>query len=1137
MLMKLLAIILPISLFLMTTLAASSQIADNGALPPLFVENCGQWHANARFLSRSAGVDLWLTGNDLLFDHHIDSKSGRQGHVLRLRFVGADEGSRLEGVSKADIGLNWIHQGGTVSPNAYDKAAIRNLYPGIDLLAMNQAGSPRYDFHLAPQTDPALIRIAVDGAQDLKLGPSGELVIGTTLGPITQGRIRAWQTIDGEDRPVSCSFIMNHDGTVGLRIGDYDRRYALIIDPLVYSSYLGGIGIDRATGVAADGQGNAWVVGSTFSVNFPTLVGGYNTLFTPPEMVFVSKINTNTGRLPVFSTFIGPGTAGGIAVDAGGNAYIAATGSNAYPVTPGAYASNGSGTNVYVTKLAPNGASLVWSARIGGGVATGIALDGSRPVVVGFSGGGYPYTAGAFDTTLDQAGFDAFVTRLAANGASLSYSTYLGGSGTDQAHGVAVNSLGEAFIAGGTVSRDFPTTRNVLKRISDSTSDDGFIVRLGRNGDTLVYSTFFGGRGYDVIHAIAINDSNDAYVTGNTTAKNFPTTANAFRPVPYDTNDAFVARVNRTGTAIIYATYLGGAGYDIGNAIAVNGKGEASVVGQTHSNGFSRSVSSYQGTYGGNGDGFITRLSASGGGLVHSTYMGGAALDDLVGIALGPRGDIIAVGTTTSTNYPLTSNATQIVNAGTTDAVVTRLAVLELLHPAGGASLCAGTLDSIAWHGSPEVTYDLWVSNNQGRSFNQLALAVSGSSYPWLIPANIRPDTTYRIRVTTTVGSEADTTDLDITINARPQVTARPVDKTEPAGGATIFTALASGTPTPTVQWQADSGNGWSNLPGATARMLQFDFLRTSMNGIRYRAIFSNDCGSDTTADALLTVTGITLLSPVGGETFCAGDTINVTWEVVGTSGPYRLEYSSISGSGWTVIDGNLSGTSYNWPIPAGLVGSTFKLRVVLPPGFTIGVNEEDFKIHAAASIAKEPDDRTVLEKGTIELDAESWGFPTPDVFWEVNDGTGWVAIPNALFRSLRIFDAKMEMSGWRYRAIFTNDCGADTTREAVVTVIPDSSVSGIEDGASLTGGLGISATPNPVRERIEILYFSNAPGTIELSMIDLMGHRVIGPRTIAHGGGRGSLTLNLRDLPAGAYFCVIRQQGAFALTRVLVEK
>ncbi len=1134
--MKLFDIVLLVPLFLSMVLPSFSQTTENGTLPPLFVENRGQWSGNARFLSRSPGVDFWLTDNALIFDHHVDNKKGRQGHVLRLRFVNSEPGTCVQGIDKALVGLNWIQEGGSVSANGYDRATIRGVYPGVDLVAMNEKGSPRYDFHVAPNADPNSIRIAVDGARGLRIGKQGELIIGTSIGDVTQGRIRAWQTTHGIDQPVACAFHLEQDGTVAFRLGEYDRSRPLIIDPLVYSSYLGGAGNEKAAGVAADGQGNAWVVGSTFSVNFPTLVGGYNTLFSPPEMIFVTRINTTSGGLPVFSTFIGPGTAGGIAVDVNGNSYIAATGASGYPVTQGAYASSGSGTDVYVTKLAPNGTGLVWSARIGGGVATGIALDGTRPVVVGFTGGGYPHTTGAFDTTLDQAGFDAFVTKLSINGSSLAYSTYLGGSGIDQAHGVAVNRIGEVFVAGNTVSRDFPTTAGVLKRVLDSTSDDGFIVRLGRNGDTLVYGTLFGGRGYDIINGIAVNDSNEAYVTGNSSAKNYPTTANAYRPTPYDTNDAFIARVNRTGTALVYSTYIGGAGYDVGNGIAVNGRGEATVVGQTFSNVFSRSPSRYQGTYGGNGDGFITRVTANGNGLIHSTYLGGSALENLVGLALGPGGDVIAAGTTSSTDYPLTSNATQIANAGTTDVVVTRLAILEILHPLGGSSLCAGTLDSISWHGSPEVTYDIWISNNQGRSFNQLAVAVNGSSYPWLIPANIRPDTTYRIRVTTTSGTEADTTDLDITINAKPIVTANPANETEPAGGVGIFTAQATGTPTPSVQWQADSGNGWSNLAGATSRTLRFDFLRTSMNGIRYRAIFSNGCGRDTTSSGLLTVTGISLRSPVGKEIFCSRDTIDVTWEAIGTSGPYMLEYSQTSGSGWTLIDGNVTGTSYRWAIPAGLVGTTFKIRVLLPPGFTYGVNEDDFEIHAAAVVTTEPRDLTIKEKQTIELNSDASGFPVPDVFWEVNDGSGWVAVPNALFRNLRLFDATLAMNGNRYRAIYTTDCGSDTTREALLTVERDSSISGVWSGAGVTGILSLTATPNPARDRVDIHYSTTSPGLIELSMTDLLGHPVIPVRSMTHEGGSGTTTINVGTLPAGIYLCIIRQASGVAVTRIVVE-
>jgi len=1112
------------------------QSLSEAASPPLFIENGGQWAREARFLARTAGTDLWLSGQSLLFDHHVVDGSRRRGHIVRLRFAGSRTKGEFVGEAPAATRTAWLVDGGGWRPRSYHRAILRDLYPGVDLRLLLEDGRPRYDFLVSPGIDPKTIRIAVDGAEGLKVLPGGELSITTSVGEVLQGRLRAWQTIGRDRRPIPCSFQVNQDGTVGFRLGKHDRRHPLVIDPLVYSSYLGGAGNDRADGVAADAQGNVWVVGSTFSVNFPTIVGGYNTLFSSPRMVYVTKINSTRGGLPVYSTFIGQGTAGGIAVDAGGNAYVAAVSDNtAYPTTPGAYAATPTGNDVYVSKISADGTSLVYSARIGSGVVTGIALDGTRPILVGYTPGPYPSTPGAFDTTITPGGPDVFVTKVSVNGSSLSYSTFLGGGGFDRARGVAVNGIGEVFVTGSTSSRNFPTTPGAFRPTGDTTAEDGFVARMGRNGDSLIYSTYLGGTGIDLLNGIAINDSNEAYVTGQSMTGNFPTTPNAYRSMPYDSNDAVVVHLARGGDSLVYSTFIGGTGVDIGSGIAVDDKGQASVVGRTFSNNFSRSTNRLQGTYGGNGDGFITRLTADGGSLVHSTYLGGSALDELSGVALGPNDDIIAVGVTTSTNHPITPNATQIVNGSLTDAIVARLAVLQILHPKGGNVLCAGTLDSIVWNGSPSATYDLYISNDRGRTFSQLALAVNGTSYPWLVSANIRPDTTYRLRIVTTGGSESDTTDTDFTINARPKVTANPAPRVEPAGGTAVFTAQATGAPTPTVQWQADSGLGWSNIAGATSRTLQFDNLGTSQNGIRYRAVFRNGCGIDSTTDALLIVTGLTMLSPLGGEIFCSGDTIDISWEATGTTGPFSLQISTNSGSGWDVIDGGVTGTTYRWPIPASLSGTKFRLRIVLPPGFTIGATAEDFQIHTPPTISEEPPDVTVREKDAFDLRSDASGLPIPDVQWEVNDGSGWSAISGGVFRLLRIFDADTSMTGWRFRAIFTTDCGADTSREAIVTVVRDTSVTGVDDDI-LTGGLRLSTTPNPARDRLDVRYASALRGPIELAITDLLGCPAIPTRLMMHDGGEGIVTIDVSDIPAGVYFCIVRQRGATAVTRVVVR-
>src|SRR5579863_9779824 len=282
---------------------------------------------------------------------------------------------------------------------------------------------------------------------------------------------------------------------------------------------------------------------------------------------------------------------------------------------------------------------------------------------------------------------DAFVAKLNPTGTALLFSTYFGGSGSDSAAGLAVGS-GDVFVTGTTTSADFP-----IAPTSTSTSatqafqtvyggnGDAFVAQFGSTG-TLVYSSYLGGSGADFGQAVAVDSMGNAYVTGSTQSPDFPTAA-ALQPTIAGSSDAFVTKVNFSGTALIYSTFLGGSQADTGQGIAVDAAGNAYVAGYTFSADFP-TKNALQGSSAGDADAFVTELNPAGSTLVFSTYLGGSGRDRAFGLALDSSANIYVVGDTQSSNFPTTPSVFQTSYGGNGDAFVSKLA-------AGGTSLAYST--------------------------------------------------------------------------------------------------------------------------------------------------------------------------------------------------------------------------------------------------------------------------------------------------------------------------------------------------------------------------------------------------------------------------------------------------------------
>ncbi len=316
-----------------------------------------------------------------------------------------------------------------------------------------------------------------------------------------------------------------------------------------------------------------------------------------------------------------------------------------------------------------------------------VAVDstGSAYVTGYASSGGFPITPGAFDATFNGPGYDAFVTKLNAAGSGLVYSTFLGGSGTDVALGIAVDISGSAYVTGVTESNDFPITVGAFDTTNNggTYNQDGFITKLNAGGSALGYSTFFGGSGDEWSRGIAVDGAGNAYVTGHTSSPNFPITPGAFDATLNYVIDAFVTKLNASGSALAYSTYLGGTGfenfyqiYEGDPGIAVDGSGNAYVTGNTNAGDFPTTPGAFDTTIdigSGGEDAFVTKLNAAGSALIYSTFLGGSADDDGVGIALDSSGNAYVTGRTKSSNFPTTPGAFDTSYSSGYDTFVTKL--------------------------------------------------------------------------------------------------------------------------------------------------------------------------------------------------------------------------------------------------------------------------------------------------------------------------------------------------------------------------------------------------------------------------------------------------------------------------------
>jgi hypothetical protein len=792
--------------------------AGYGSMSLFFIPNQGQFDHQVAYAVQGKDKSIYFTAQGLTFvlTEKVDTPSSPEPRMLReitpqkpgpqasqkrwvvkLDFVGARHNALPESLEQAETVVSYFKgkpEEWKTGLRTSSKIIYRNLWPGIDLVYYGTVNRLKYDFIVHPGADPAQIRLAYRGADKVQVTKDGRLEVTTPLDVFQDETPVAWQENDGEKTGVSVAYSLNvaagvqvaalstgksdaggiiippiqprHESHVyGFTVGDYDRTRTLVLDPemFVYCGFIGGSGSEDGSGIAVDGAGNAYVTGKTDSTEatFTVKVGPDLSYNGGSYDAFVAKVNA-AGTALIYCGFIG-GSGGdigkGIAVDGAGNAYVTGytdSTEDTFPVKVGPDLTFNSFSFIdsFVAKVNADGTALVYCGYIGGeawDTGYGIAVDGAgNAYVTGYTFSNedtFPVKVGP-DLTFNGV-VDAFVAKVSADGTALVYCGYIGGGADESGMRIAVDGSGNAYVTGYTLSEaTFPV--KVGPDLSHNGDYDAFVAKVDADGTALVYCGYIGGSGYDSGAGIAVDSAGNAYFTGYTysTEATFPVkvgpdlTFNGFI-------DAFVAKVEPDGTALIYCGYIGGSSYDEGNGIAVDGTGNAYVTGHTASTEATFPVKVGPDlSFNGYDDAFVAKTNADGTALVYCGYIGGSDLDYGEGIAVDGAGNAYVTGTTGSTEatFPVTTGP-DLTSNGYSEAFVAKIALVVpdddsdfwgLMIPvitAGRrcAAIPNGNFESgnTAWSEYSELGYEI-ITNH----FPAGVLPHNGSYAAWLGGAN-----------------------------------------------------------------------------------------------------------------------------------------------------------------------------------------------------------------------------------------------------------------------------------------------------------------------------------------------------------------------------------------------------------------
>ncbi|MHA1966211.1 MAG: SBBP repeat-containing protein [Candidatus Hodarchaeales archaeon] len=586
----------------------------------------------------------------------------------------------------------------------YGEVWYYNLYTGIDLRYYISNEGLKYEFIVHPGVDPSPIRLKVSPTMKLSIEDRQvsyrsslfeELILQDT-------NLRVFQS-DGLE--IDTKFVLkgSEQDSYGFHIDSFNPDQFLTIDPLIltFSTYLGGNNYEYGNDILVDSYNNTYITGKTSSMNFPTTPNSLNDTNNGGGFdIFISKLDS-TGNGLVYSTYIGGNgddSALGLAVDMYNNTYITGqTSSSNFPLSANAINDtyNGGSYDLFITKINSTGNKIEFSTYLGG---TGEDV-GKSCVVDQFNNTYITGNTASSNFPADNGyssfsgGYDAFITKINAAGDTVIFSSLIGGNMNDYSNEIAIDTYNNSYVTGETWSDNYPIKNEYSS--SKWGNVDAFITKLNASGNGLVFSTFIGGSAEDYGLSIAVDSYNNTYITGKTISANFPIYKS------YNAHsggfDAFITKMNASGSGLVYSTYLGGNWDDFGLGITVDDYNNTYITGKTASSSFPVTMNAFNRTFGGSYDAFITKLNTTGNGLLYSSFIGGSGEDSGEAIAIDSYNNTYIAGFTRSSDFP-TNNFYNSSFSGFVDVFVTKFTLddilpeITLVSPQNNTVLPSGTL-------------------------------------------------------------------------------------------------------------------------------------------------------------------------------------------------------------------------------------------------------------------------------------------------------------------------------------------------------------------------------------------------------------------------------------------------------------
>ena len=591
-------------------------------------------------------------------------------HSIEMTFIGSEMVTPVKsGITSYKSNYFLGNRGTYTDVQSFQEIVYNGLWPGIDLVYKATSEGAKYEYRVSKDSDYEDIVVEVHGHDYLRCKTSS-LSVSVFNKTFYDTNLIAYQNHES----ISANFILVTENRYKFSLTGCNPNLPVIIDPLLYSTYVGGSvndewGYDYSKEtVAVDDEGNVYVAGATNSADFP-MVNAYNDTIQNTGGVsdsFIFKLNS-TGNGLVYSTFISAENRDvilGIDIDSSGNVYVTGfTDSENFPTLNAFDSTKEYGWDSFLLKLNATGNGLVYSTYVGGGghdEAWDIVVnDNDEAIVIGYTNAPTFPRVNAYDNS-HNGGDDIFVFRMNSTGNGLIFSTFIGGSGDDIGRSVAIDVDSNCYITGYTSSTDMP----IVNGVDDSPNggNDCFIAKLSANGSSLYFSTYYGGSGGCVGLAIDVDDQNQTYVTGYTQSSDFPL-VNAVDSTFAET-ETFIVKLNETGNGVIYSTYFGGSIYERGWEIKADSYGNAYVLGYTTSSDMMM-VNALDDSLDGTVDCYAMKISSDGSIILYSTFFGGTSPEYGRGMDIDENGTLYGVGFTYSSDLPTLSAYDSTANGGT----------------------------------------------------------------------------------------------------------------------------------------------------------------------------------------------------------------------------------------------------------------------------------------------------------------------------------------------------------------------------------------------------------------------------------------------------------------------------------------